>query len=83
MVQIGKRKAAMLLASLDAATATELLKGQPQELIQEIAVELSHLDASGQIEPEEAAAVAKEFCATLQDVNSGSLHVKSFIITIL
>ena len=83
MAQIGKRKAAMLLTGLDAATATELLKGQPQEVIQEIAVELSHLDATGQIEPEEATAVAKEFCTTLLDVNSGSLHVKSFINTIL
>ncbi|MHC4722263.1 MAG: hypothetical protein ACYS6I_06085 [Planctomycetota bacterium] len=50
MARIGKRKAAMLLAGLDAATATELLKGQPQEVIQEVAVELSHLDAAGQVD---------------------------------
>ena len=83
MARVGKRKAAMLLASLDAVTATELLKGQPQEVIQEIAVELSHLDAADQIEPEEANAVVKEFCTTLQKFGSGSLHVKSFINTIL
>lgn len=83
MAHMGKRKAAMLLAGLDVATATELLKGQPQEIIQEIAVELSHLDAAGQVEPEEATAIVKEFCTTLQKVSSGGLHVKSFINTIL
>ncbi len=83
MVRMGKRKAAMLLAGLDAATAMELLKGQPQEIIQEIAIELSHLDAADQIEPEDANTIVKEFCTTLQKVNSGSLHIKSFINTIL
>ncbi len=83
MVRLGKRKAAMLLASLDEATATELLKGQPQDIIQEVAIELSHLEAAGQLEPEEANATVKEFCTTLQKVNSGSLHIKSFVNTIL
>jgi flagellar motor switch protein FliG len=79
----GKRKAAMLLASLDAATATELLKGQPQEIVQEIAMELSQLDAIGQVEPEEATRVAKEFCAALHKVSTGNIHVKSFINSLL
>jgi len=83
MAQTGKRKAAMLLASLDVETATELLKDQPEEVIHEIAVELSHLDTTGQVEPEEAAAVVKEFCGTLQKVSSGGLHVKSFINRLL
>jgi len=83
MSRASKRKAAMLLAGLDSATAAELLKGQPQEVIQEVAVELSHLDAAGHIEPEEATAVVKEFCTTLQKVGSGSLHIKSFINTLL
>ena len=61
----GKRKAAMLLAALDPATASELLKGQPQEVIQEIAMELSHLDATGQNDPELAMGVAKDFCVSL------------------
>ena len=52
MVRLGKRKAAMLLATLDEATATELLKGQPQDVIQEVAIELSRLEAAGQLEPE-------------------------------
>jgi flagellar motor switch protein FliG len=79
----GKRKAAMLLASLDVATATELLKGQPQEVIQEIAMELSQLDAAGQVEPEETGGVAKEFCAALHKVGTGGIHVKSFINSLL
>jgi len=83
MALSGKRKAAMLLASLDVATATELLKGQPQEVIQEIAMELSQLDATGQVEPEEAGGVAKEFCAALHKVSTGGIHVKSFINSLL
>ena len=83
MAQTGKRKAAMLLAGLDEATATELLKGQPDEVIQEIALELSQLDATGQVEPEESVAVATEFCAALQKTGSGVLDVKSFINAVL
>jgi len=83
MTKTGKRKAAMLLAGLDAATATELLKGQPDEVVQEIALELSQLDATGQVEPEESAAVATEFCAALQKTGSGALDVKSFINVVL
>ncbi len=83
MTKTGKRKAAMLLAGLDEATATELLKGQPDEVIQEIALELSQLDATGQVEPEESVAVATEFCAALQKTGSGVLDVKSFINAVL
>ena len=79
----GKRKAAMLLAALDPATASELLKGQPPEVIQEIAMELSHLDATGQNDPEMAMGVAKDFCLSLQKVGDGGLHVKSFVNTLL
>jgi flagellar motor switch protein FliG len=42
----GKQKAAMLLMSLDAATAAELVKGLDDEVVQELAVELAYLDAS-------------------------------------
>ncbi|MBE0534093.1 MAG: hypothetical protein IH624_00385 [Phycisphaerae bacterium] len=78
----GRRKAAMLLLSLDAATASELLKGQPQEVVQEIAMELSHLDASGQADPDSVGFVAQEFCTALQKA-SGGLHVKSFVNSML
>lgn len=72
----------MLLLSLDAATASELLKGQPQEVVQEIAMELSHLDASGQADEDSIRAVANEFSMALQKA-SGGLHVKSFVNSIL
>ncbi|MCK5472800.1 MAG: flagellar motor switch protein FliG, partial [Planctomycetes bacterium] len=41
----GKQKAAMLLMSLDAVTAAELLKGMPPEKIRDIGTELAQLDA--------------------------------------
>jgi len=44
MVLTGKQKAAMLLMSLDAPTATELVKGLDTEVVNELAVELSHLE---------------------------------------
>ncbi len=75
----GRRKAAMLLVSLDSATAAELLKGQPQEVVQEVAMELSHLDASGQANADVATEVAQEFCTSLQTAAAGGLHVKSFV----
>jgi len=78
----GRRKAAMLLLSLDAATASELLRGQPQEVVQEIAMELSHLDASGQTSEDAVKIVAQEFSHALQTA-SGGLHVKSFVNNIL
>ncbi|MHC4636296.1 MAG: FliG C-terminal domain-containing protein [Planctomycetota bacterium] len=42
----GKRKAALLLMSLDAATAMELLKGLPHQDVQEIALELAEIERS-------------------------------------
>ncbi|MCK5566032.1 MAG: hypothetical protein KAJ07_12370 [Planctomycetes bacterium] len=78
----GKRKVAMLLMSLDQATATELLKGQPQEVVQSVALELSHLDAAG-TSNEEAVNVAKEFCTSLQKSAVGGMHIRSFVDTVL
>jgi len=46
MALTGKQKAAMLLMSLDAATAAELVKGLDTEVVNELAVELAHLDAA-------------------------------------
>jgi flagellar motor switch protein FliG len=42
----GKQKAAMLLMSLDAVTAAELVKGLDEEVVRELAVELAYLDTS-------------------------------------
>jgi flagellar motor switch protein FliG len=83
MAVSGRRKAAMLLASLDSATANELLKGQPPEIVQELAMELSHLDATGATTEDEADAVTREFCNDLQKLSSGGLHIKTFVNTLL
>ncbi len=83
MAVSGKHKAALLLSCLDAATATEILRGQPEEVVQGLAMELSRLDAAGQIGPDNTLGVTREFCNSLQRVNSGGLHVKSFISSML
>ncbi|MHC4532627.1 MAG: FliG C-terminal domain-containing protein [Planctomycetota bacterium] len=83
----GKQKAAMLLMSLDAATATELLKGLQVEDIQEIAMELARIDASQQDDVLEQTNVVKEFCASLQEQHARKFSMKTFLnetlITIL
>ena len=81
MVLNGKQKAAMLLMSLDAATATELLKGVEPERVQELAVELAYLDAAGLRNHKQRTEVAHQFCNLLQ-AREG-FHLKSFLDTML
>jgi len=66
MVLTGKQKAAMLLMSLDSATAAELLKGVDAEVVQELAVELAHLDAAGFSRNRQSLKLARQFCNSLQ-----------------
>ncbi|MBN1973734.1 MAG: hypothetical protein JW787_08855 [Sedimentisphaerales bacterium] len=61
----GKQKAAMLLLSLDAATASELVKGLDAKAVQELAVELAYLDAAGLKNNTESFDIAQEFCSSL------------------
>lgn len=75
----GKQKAAMLLMSLDAATATELLKGLHAEDIQEIAMELARIDASQQDDAKEQTKVVNEFCASLQQKHARKFSMKTFL----
>lgn len=79
----GKQKAAMLLMSLDAATATELLKGLDVEEIQEIAMELARIDASEQRDAREQAKVAQEFFSSLQQKQTRKFSMKTFLNEIL
>lgn len=79
----GIQKATLLLTLLDSTTASELLKGQPQEVIQKIAVELSHQDAKGDTDPERAIQAGRQFYDELQRSQSGSMHVKSFVNALL
>jgi len=73
----GKQKAAMLLMSLDAATAAELLKGLDAEVVQELAVELAYLDAAGHHSSKQSLELARQFCTSLQ-TNKG-FHLNSFL----
>ena len=81
MVLSGKQKAAMLLMGLDALTAAELLKGVPAEAVQELAVELAYMDASGLCNPEQSTEVAVQFCTELE--NKGGFHCQSFLDSML
>lgn len=57
----GKQKAALLLMGLDAPTAGELLKGLDSQTVQELALELAYLDASGYRDSRESADAARNF----------------------
>lgn len=78
MALTGKQKAAILLMSLDAATATELLKGIKPEEIQDIAMELARIDLSKQHNPKEQAKVTREFCKSLQQKEAPQFSIKGF-----
>jgi flagellar motor switch protein FliG len=77
----GKQKAAMLLMSLDATTASELLKGVHPEMVQELAVEVAYLDAAGLRNSKQSAEVVSQFCHSLQPKKG--FHLKGFLDTML
>ena len=76
MTPTGKQKAAMLLMSLDAVTATEMIKGLDPKMVQELAVELSYLDATG-VGSKHSTEIARQFYNSLQ--NGPAFHLKSFL----
>lgn len=77
MALTGRQKAAMLLMSLDAATAAELLKGLDPEVVQELAVEVAYLDTAGYRSSEQSAEIARQFCSSLQARET--FHLNSFL----
>jgi flagellar motor switch protein FliG len=81
MVLSGKQKAAMLLISLDAPTAAKLLKGVNHEVVQELAVELAYLNASGLCNSKQINEVAGQFHNLLQAKQG--FHLKGFLATLL
>lgn len=81
MALTGKQKAAMLLTSLDAATATELLKGIDTEVVQELAVELAHLNVAGHAGDRQSLTLARQFRDSLHD-NKG-FHFGGFFKELL
>jgi len=82
MALSGIQKAAMLLTTLDSPTAMELLKGQSQETIHQIAMALSQWDARKDKSPDQALQITREFCTDLLKARGG-MHVKSFVGSLL
>lgn len=79
----GIQKAAMLLMCLDPVTANELLKGQPSNVVEDIAMELTRIDANKEFDDAVKIEITKEFCSTLNEASSGNLNVRSFVSDIL
>jgi flagellar motor switch protein FliG len=77
----GKQKAAMLLRSLDSATAAELLKGVDAEAVQDLAVELARLDAAGFNNNRQGLKLARQFCDSLRP--NQDFRINSFLKEVL
>jgi flagellar motor switch protein FliG len=73
----GKQNAAMLLMGLDAPVAGELLKGMDAQTVQELALELAVLDASGYRDSRESIELAADFCNYLR--GGETTEFKSFL----
>jgi flagellar motor switch protein FliG len=83
MMLKGIQKAAILLTTLDSTMATEMLKGQPPEVIQKLAMELSQMDARGATATDQAMIVGRDFCNQLQKQNSGGFNIKNLVSSLL
>jgi flagellar motor switch protein FliG len=73
----GRQKAALLLMGLDAPTAGELIKGMDPKMVQELALELAYLDASGYRESKESIDLARDFCNYLR--GGDTFQFKTFL----
>jgi len=81
VVLSGKQKAAMLLMSLDAPTAAELLKGVDAATVQELAVEVAYLDVSGMGHTPQSTEVARQFYLSLD--TGRKFDIQDFLGTML
>ena len=67
----------MLLMSLDAGTAAELTRGLDSEAVQDLAVELAYLDASGIRNSEQSTDIMQQFCSSL--LAKEEFHLDKFL----
>ena len=74
----GKQKAAMLLTSLDAETASELLKELPPKDIEDIGIELALIDASARRDTATATKIAHEFYESIQKKQKPAFTIRGF-----
>lgn len=72
MVAGGARKAALLLMSLDATSAAELLRNAPKAVVTDIAVEMAYIEAAGQGAKAVSVEPAKEFFTLLRGRKAGA-----------
>ncbi len=79
----GIQKAAMLLMNLDEATARELVKDYPEEVIEKLAMEMSHIEATKAMDQETGLEIIKEFCTELKNGSTRPINVKTFVNTLL
>jgi len=70
----GKQKAAMLLMSLDAATAAELVKGLDDQVVRELTAELAHLEAADLASSSKSAKIVRQFHHSLKVTETFQLN---------
>lgn len=74
MTLTGKQKAALLLMSIDAPTAIELLKDVAPDAVQDIALELAYLDANGYRSGPVSIELTNEFCNSLHNKPASDIN---------
>ena len=74
MALTGKQKAAMLLMSLDAATAAELVKGLDAEVVRELTAELAYLDATDLKSSRKSTNIVRQFNHSLKVTETFQLN---------
>ena len=77
MALTGKQRAAMLLMSLDAPTAAELVRDLDSKAVQELVVELAYLDAAGLRSSKQSSEIMQQFCTSL--LANEEFHLSRFL----
>jgi len=78
LTQAGTYKAASLLMGLDATMVSELLEGLSPEEIQEVAMAMAQIEASGGIDTRKGEKILQEFCTKLRKSSNQGLDTKRF-----
>jgi flagellar motor switch protein FliG len=76
--QTAAQKAALLLMSLDPATASELLKGLSDSQIESLSLEMARMERGGKKLAQSKSEAAKEFCTSLESSQSAGLSLGTF-----